>query len=201
MSNELSETANHLVNIAHQNSERLLVLINDILDIDKIVSGQMRFNMVRENLNDLVKQAAEANKAYADRLNVSFSLSLPEQNPPVMADASRMVQVLTNLLSNAAKFSPEGGTVVISVLNDADKVRVLVRDSGAGISDEFKPRIFSKFSQADSSITRQKGGTGLGLYISKQLIEHMRGTIDFESKPGQGTTFWIELPRATALAA
>ena len=104
------------------------------------------------------------------------------------------MQVVTNLLSNAAKFSPEGGTVDVTLQGDDDRVRVAVHDRGSGIPDAFRSRIFSRFAQADSTATRQKGGTGLGLAICKRLIELMNGHIGFEDRPGGGTTFYFELP-------
>jgi signal transduction histidine kinase len=101
---------------------------------------------------------------------------------------------MSNLLSNASKFSPPGGAVRVRAVRAGERVRVSVRDDGPGIPDEFRARIFEKFSQADSSATREKGGTGLGLHISQRFIERMQGTIGFESEHGRGATFWIELP-------
>jgi signal transduction histidine kinase len=103
---------------------------------------------------------------------------------------------MSNLLSNAAKYSPSGGTVLVWSERRGDVLRVNVRDQGPGIPEEFRTRIFEKFSQADSSATRQKGGTGLGLHIARRFIEHMHGHIGFESEPGAGSTFWVELPAA-----
>ena len=106
----------------------------------------------------------------------------------------RLQQVLSNLLSNAATFSPAGARVDLSARVSDGKVRVSVRAQGPGISDEFRARVFQKFAQADSPDSRQQGGTGLGLAISKELIEHMGGQIGFESEPSQGACFWFELP-------
>ena len=111
------------------------------------------------------------------------------------------MQVATNLLSNAAKFSPEGGTVEVTLELAGDRARVGIHDRGPGIPQEFRSRIFSRFAQADSTATRQKGGTGLGLAICKRLIEMMHGSIGFESRPGGGTTFYFELPVLEANAA
>jgi signal transduction histidine kinase len=116
-------------------------------------------------------------------------------------DPERFIQVMSNLLSNAAKYSPSGGVVRVWSERHADTLRVNVRDEGPGITQEFRARMFEKFSQADSSTTRAKGGTGLGLHIARRFIEHMRGRIGFESTPGMGSTFWIELPAAEVPAA
>jgi signal transduction histidine kinase len=113
----------------------------------------------------------------------------------VLADRKRLLQVMTNLLSNAAKFSPEREAVQIALNEVGPNVRVAVQDRGSGIPEAFRTRIFGRFAQADSTATRQKGGTGLGLAICKRLIEMMHGRIGFEDRPGGGTTFWFELPR------
>ncbi|MCQ3971338.1 sensor histidine kinase, partial [Klebsiella pneumoniae] len=124
-----------------------------------------------------------ANQGYASKHGVTLEL-LPAPDVQLMADDDRLQQVLANLISNAVKFSPQGGTVTLGSERRDDWVRISVRDQGPGIAAEFHTRIFQKFSQADSSDSRQKEGTGLGLAISKELIEHMHGRIDFDSEPG-----------------
>jgi len=172
---ELPPSMKPLIDIAHNNSLRLIHLINDLLDMEKIAAGKMHFDMQWLALLPLVEQALEANKA-------------------LRIDSQRLQQVMANFLSNAAKFSPEGGQVEVVVQRRGARVRVSVRDYGPGIPDAFRGRIFEKFSQADSSDTRQKGGTGLGLAISRELIERMGGAIGYDSVPGDGATFWIEVP-------
>jgi PAS domain S-box-containing protein len=179
--------------IAYNNTERLILLINDILDMNKIESGEMRFEMKDHELDTLISQAVESNQPYAEKFGVYFVVR-PFLSPCLVnVDNNRFIQVLSNLLSNAAKFSNQGDDVTISTVRHGDKVRVSVIDHGPGITAEFRSRIFNKFAQADSSSTRQKGGTGLGLNISKQIIEHMRGDIGFVSEVGNGAEFWIEL--------
>lgn len=197
---ELPQKVKSLIEIAYNNCERLIPLINDILDIDKIASGHMRFEMREESVAQLTMQAVQANEAYARRFNVSIAVARIDESLRVLVDAARYQQVLSNLLSNASKFSPAGGVVEVSAEASGGKVSIAVRDYGEGISEEFQSRIFGKFSQADSSATRVKGGTGLGLHIAKQLAERMHGRIEFSTQVGEGTTFRLEFPLVTKAA-
>lgn len=186
--------AQQMLDIAKNNCERLVRLINDILDIEKIESGNMRFDMNSQALQPLIAQAIGMTQGYATQYQVHLrEVALP-QDVQVVVDSDRFLQVLVNLLSNACKFSRPGGEVVVSTTLQGLRVRVAVQDQGAGIADEFRSRIFQKFAQSDSSDTRSKGGTGLGLNISKSIMEHMQGAIAFDSTPGVGSTFYIELP-------
>jgi len=191
---KLPDAAMKLIDIAKNNCERLIRLINDILDIEKIESGKMQLDLQPMALTPLLEQAIAANEGYGLANNVSLTLHCDDPALQVKVEADRLTQVVTNLLSNALKFSPTGGTVEVQVEKAGLGVRVEVRDHGPGIPEEFRTRIFQKFSQADSSDTRQKGGTGLGLNISRALVERMGGTIGFETRLGEGTTFFFELP-------
>jgi signal transduction histidine kinase len=146
-------------------------------------------------LDDLVREAMVLNKAFAERFKVRFEVDGEMPARQVVADHKRLLQVMTNLLSNAAKFSPEGDAVKIAMTQSGSNVRIAVQDRGPGIPEAFRGRIFSRFAQADSTTSRQKGGTGLGLAICKRLVEMMQGRIAFEDRAGGGTTFWFELPR------
>jgi signal transduction histidine kinase len=201
LSHELSAKIRPLVEIAHKNSERLIVLINDILDIDKIASGKMEFNVQRENLATLVEHAVLDNASYAERFGTAFRAKDIDPDLWVDVDQNRFAQVMANLMSNAAKFSPEGSAVEISAIRSGDHARVTVRDFGEGIPEEFRSRIFERFEQADSSAARSRGGTGLGLYISKQIMDRLNGEMGFETEDHVGTAFWIELPLAAAPAS
>lgn len=194
VSGDLPEQARGLIEIANKNSERLSRLINDILDAEKIESGRMAFDIRPVALLPIIEQVIEANQAYATQYGVHIVLESAEEGLSVLADPDRLSQVFTNLLSNAAKFSPQGGAVNVAVAENAGEVRIAITDAGAGIPEEFRPHVFEKFSQADASDTRRSGGTGLGLSIAKAIVERLGGRIDFESVPGAGTTFTVDLP-------
>jgi len=192
---EVPEKIKSLIKIAYNNCERLIRLINDILDIDQINLGKMVFKTKNTNLRTLIKQAIEINTTYATQFNVTLSCNEINKELTIYVDPDRIMQVLTNLISNAVKFSPKGGNVMISaVVQKNGNTRINVIDHGPGIPEEFKNRIFLKFSQADSSNIRKKGGTGLGLSICKEIIEKHGGFINYESETGHGTTFYFELP-------
>lgn len=191
---ELPEAVKSLVAIAKSNCERLIRLISDMLDSEKIESGKLRLTLQAAQIRPLLQQALAANDGFAAHHGVRLRLRAPDAALQARIDSDRLMQVMTNLLSNAVKFSPAGSTVEVMLSRTARQVRVEVSDQGPGIPEAFRNRIFQKFSQADSSDTRQKGGSGLGLNISRGLIESMGGRIGFNSNGGAGTTFFFELP-------
>lgn len=194
---ELPASARPLVAVAERNSERLARLIDDILDIDLMASGQLTLERHVQPVMALVTQALEANRIYAERLDVGIRLQ-GTTDARVDVDPDRFLQVMANLLSNAARFSPPGGTVTVDVAAAGDSVRIAVNDQGDGIAAELHERIFEKFTQVDGSDSRRKGGSGLGLWVSRSLVERMGGRIDLDSSPGRGATFAVSLPRAAA---
>ena len=191
---ELPLQAQNLLDIAASNSERLVRLINDILDIEKVQSGTLKFRMEAMDLTSALEQALEVNAVYARYYDVALRLVRSEPGAFVLGDPDRIQQVLANLLSNAAKFSPRGATVEVEMVREADRVRISVSDQGPGIPEEFRSRVFERFAQAEDSTVRQERGTGLGLSISKAIVERHGGRIWFESEPGVRTTFSFDLP-------
>ena len=183
-----------MVEIAYDNSTRLGGLIDDILDIEKITAGKMEFVLKPLNASILIEEALDANKVYGDKYGVTFKHRMTDSRLIMNGDKDRLMQVMSNLLSNAAKFSREGSTVEITASRQNDNIYISVKDDGDGIPKEAQATIFERFTQADSSDQRIKGGTGLGLSISKTIIDGHGGDIGFTSEYGQGTVFYFEIP-------
>lgn len=194
LGSHISGETRKLLDIALRNTHRLVHLVNDILDVEKLESGRMQFALEPVDLVRLVEDAVEANSTYAREFSVVYTRQAETAQAWVLADAKRLTQVLTNLMANAAKFARSGTDVRINVTRYNGRVRVAVTDSGCGISETFRTKIFDKFTQQDVSDARAQGGSGLGLAISKAIIEQLGGTIDFVSEIGVGTTFFFEFP-------
>ena len=194
---EVGDSARPLLAIAHKNSERLVRLINDILDIEKLEAGRLPFHFSRCDIVTLIEQALVDIKPYADDLGARLEFIRPDGSTRTEAnlDPDRFAQVMANLLSNAIKHSPAGGMVSVELLDAEGSLEVSVQDRGAGIPDSFRSRIFERFAQADSSDARKRGGTGLGLAITRSLVEQMNGRIGFDSQEGSGARFWLRLPQ------
>ena len=191
---ELPEQAKKLIDIAASNSERLVRLINDILDVEKIEAGKMQFDRKQQPVLTVIKRAIEENRGYAETHGAAFHLSVTDGDLLLDIDADRLRQVLDNLLSNAVKYGGEGDRVEVILSRKKRDALISVIDHGVGIPREFQDRIFGKFAQADASDTRQKGGTGLGLSIAKAIVKHHGGRLWFETEEGKGTRFIISLP-------
>lgn len=195
---ELPAKARQMLEVADRNSERLALLINDILDLEKLESGRLDFELKDTDLVDVVRNALDSNEGYASRYKVSLALSAAPASARVIADEHRLAQAMANLLSNAIKYSPSGGTVDVAIDDLPDAFRIAVRDRGEGIPESFHSHIFGRFAQADATDSRERGGTGLGLSITKAIIERHGGTIGFESTVGVGTTFYFSIPKRQA---
>lgn len=190
---EIPPTALELVSIANGSTKRLIRLINDILDLRKIEAGKMELDITTVSANAVIKSTADGLLGMAERAQVKIKTTC-ESELSVQGDEDRLVQVATNFVSNAIKFSPEGSEVALSLTHSDGMVRFSVTDQGTGIAEEDFPKLFTKFQQLDQSDSRNGEGTGLGLAICKALIEQHKGTIGFESKLGVGSTFWFEVP-------
>jgi PAS domain S-box-containing protein len=191
----IPERAQTLVRMAHLSSERLTRLINDLLDVQKMEAGKIDFNFQILSLPRLIDESIEANQSFAHRLLIQIELDQAVPEVGIRVDADRFQQVMANLLSNACKYSPAGDMVRIRVSKaTSERIRISVIDHGNGIPENFRSRIFEKFSQADSSDTKTKDGTGLGLSIAQAIVTQMDGVIDYQSTLGGGTIFFVEFP-------
>ena len=194
----LTDQGRQILSVATSNAERLIRLVNDILDLERLKSGQTSLNRSHCNIETLSTQAVESMRAMADEADIT--LQLQSQSVPVHVDCDRILQILTNLLSNAIKFSPSGGTVTLAVASqkpDQTEVPILhitVGDQGRGIPPEQLESIFERFQQVDASDSRKKGGTGLGLAICRKILNQHGGRIWVESKLSEGSTFHVLLP-------
>jgi len=191
---ETSPEMQELLEIAQKSCDRLVRLVNDILDLSKIEAGQLKLNIERLDVTEIAVRAVCAVKPLADKSEVRLRVDRPHPLPLVDADPDRIEQAITNLLSNAVKFSPPKGDVVVELSADEHWVQCAVRDQGVGIAEKDLHRIFGKFQQLSEG--RRRGGTGLGLAITRGLIDEHRGSIWVESHVGAGTRFIFRLPIA-----
>tara|TARA_R110002049_G_scaffold140930_7_gene302357 strand:+ start:8435 stop:9901 length:1467 start_codon:yes stop_codon:yes gene_type:complete len=198
---EMSPQMEKVLKIAQRNSTRLTSIINEILDLQKFEAGKVNFDLEPLDVKTMIEDAIDLNQSFAANLKVSLSYENPTDDADVVTDEKRVQQVMSNLLSNAAKFSHAGGRVFVTSEKRGDVVRISVVDEGIGLSESEREKVFDEFSQIDSSDQRVVGGTGLGMNISKRIIEALGGKIDYFKNPGAGTTFYIELPLKDAEAS
>lgn len=190
---QAADKKQNMLEVAEKNTERLLFLINDLLDIDKIEKGKLNLHYSKVSMQTLLEQCVEENQAFAAQYNVELTITAFAPCN-ISVDEDRLKQVITNLLSNACKYSPANDEVVIHVEHDEKNISITVTDHGPGIPEQYKASVFEKFTQADNSNTRELGGTGLGLSISKKIVELHKGNISFNSEPYKATSFTVTLP-------
>lgn len=195
----LPDKAEQLLGIATSNCKQLSHLINDLLDIEKLVAGKMLFEVSDIKLESLLKRALDDHAPLAQQQSIRLQLQMAPEVAQLSfkVDEHRLLQILTNLLSNAVKFSPSAGLVILAANRQQDEIEISVQDQGPGIPIDFQQRIFQRFSQADASSSKMKGGTGLGLALCKELVEAMDGSIGFNSELGHGARFYVRLPMTT----
>jgi signal transduction histidine kinase len=190
----MDERSRKLLDMATSNAERLSLLIDDILDIEKLSSGATEYRVEHADLRQIVSQTVEQNRPFSAPYGVELADRSTPDLLPVFGDPVRIQQAITNLISNAVKFSPKGGTVEVLAERRGKRVRVTVSDHGPGIPHEFRPHLFKRFSQAGGKHQQGRSGTGLGLAITRTIIDRHGGDISFVSAIGEGTSFWFELP-------
>ncbi|WP_422101665.1 PAS domain-containing protein [Vreelandella sp.] len=190
----LPAPANALLETAQRNVQRLATLINDLLDMEKLVAGKMPMNIEEQPLTQLVEEAIESMAGYGEQHKVDIDAIGHWPNIRVKVDGQRLIQALTNLMSNAVKFTPQGNRVEISIGYHDSKARIVVRDHGTGVPADFQRQLFQRFSQADGSDTRKLPGTGLGLAITREIAQQLGGEVHYQDAQGGGGEFYIELP-------
>lgn len=193
---ELGERGQELVKIALRNSERMGRLVNDILASRKLDSGRMEFRFERVEMMPLIEQAIDSTSAYATAHEVRLELEETVPGAMVRVDPDRMIQVLTNVLSNAVRFSPDGDVVSIKAIRCDQVFRIAISDAGPGIPEDFRDHVFEAFARGEHEDWRHRSGTGLGMSISKGIIEELGGAITFETELGAGTTFLVDIPES-----
>lgn len=194
---ELTPEQRHMVSMMERNTQSLIELVNDLLDAAKLESGSLQLELAAVEFAPLAGELRDAMSALAREKEIALTTDVPDRLPPAHADRAKLRRVLVNLLSNALKFTPKGGRVQLRVERAGDeRLRISVTDTGVGIPAEDIERLFDKYEQARSRATRSEKGTGLGLYITKQLVELHGGEIDVQSEVGHGSTFSFTLPVA-----
>jgi signal transduction histidine kinase len=186
----------NMVSMMERNTQNLIELVNDLLDASKLESGTMRLDLSTIELRGLVDELRQQMQPLAAEKEIALEERMPAGLPPLRADRAKLRRVLVNLISNALKFTPRGGRVSLSAAPEGGAVRVSVSDTGVGIPEEDLRDIFDKYAQARSRATRSEKGTGLGLYITRQLVELHGGRIEVQSEVGRGSTFSFTIPTA-----
>jgi len=197
MAGHVPPKVKELIEIANNNAERLVRLIGDILDVQKIESGRIGGTHVAIQVAQLLETAADANRGLAENNDLSINVVDDTRGAKVVGDLDQLMQVMTNLLSNAIKFSPRKGKIEVMASRRGGQIEIAVSDQGPGVPPEYRDSVFEKFVQVESTDTRARGGTGLGLSICRSLVEHHGGSMGYEDVASGGARFWFRLPMAT----
>lgn len=188
------DTSEHFLQVVNHESDRMTMLVQDLLELSRLDNKQIKFSMNKVNLTDLIIQCYEKYKILADKKEQEMTFDIPEKAFSIMADTHRIEQVVKNIISNAVKYSPEGAKITLGLKQHFDMVQISIKDTGMGIPEEDIARIFERFYRVDKARSRAMGGTGLGLAITKEIVEHHGGEIFVESTYGEGSIFYINLP-------
>ncbi|HSA07578.1 MAG TPA: ATP-binding protein [Candidatus Gastranaerophilales bacterium] len=196
---ELNDKQADYINDIHTSGLHLLGMINDLLDLSKIESGKMELNTELFNAKNAVEEAVSVIKSLADKKNIEITTFTDKKNIEITADKRKFQQILYNLLSNAVKFTNENGNIALRLINHNDKIEISVKDNGIGVPVGYHEKIFEKFQQAENAVLGKTSSTGLGLTITKELIEMHGGKIRVESEEGKGSSFIFTLPKTPSL--
>ncbi|MFC1966042.1 sensor histidine kinase, partial [Chloroflexota bacterium] len=194
---QVNQEQKQCLNDILNSGQYLLSLINDILDLSKVESGKMELKLTDFAINDLIESLRSGTMSRLEQKKHSLDVKVEEGLPPLRADADRVTQVLINLLSNASKFTPDGGKLKIEATRDDNWCRVSMFDNGIGIKKEDQESIFEPFYQLNNSLVKERSGTGLGLAIARKIVERHGGRIWIESEYGKGSQFIFTLPLTT----
>jgi signal transduction histidine kinase len=190
----VTEQQLNFLNVIKNNVERMSALISDLSDVNYLESGRMKLNQKLVFLDEYVEEALNSFKSKLAEKEQTLEVNISEQSRPVYADPNRLVQIVSTLVSNAHKYTPQGGKITLRALEASGKVRVEISDTGIGISPEDQEQIFSQFFRSEHESVREHPGWGLALHLAKKLAEAMDGEMGFESTLNQGSTFWFTLP-------
>jgi signal transduction histidine kinase len=194
MSGQINESQTNFLNIIRNNVERMATLVNDLSDVSRIETGRLKLEPASIPLHESVEETLESLKSRIQEKGQALEVYVPEDLPHAYADPNRVVQVLTNLVSNAWKYTPEGGWITLLARPEGEFIRIEVRDTGIGIKPEDRENLFTQFFRSEDPLVREQQGWGLGLNVTKRLVELMGGEIGVSSKAGKGSTFWFTLP-------